>query len=290
MQCQYCNKTYSTMGNLVHHKKTAKYCLILQNKLEKKIESFDCSICQKPFTSKFNLSRHTTICTRKEKYTEKEIFELELRIKNEQIHELQEKLKQSEIKYKNVPQKVSHKTINKNIDTQNITNQTNHITIYQVMTPERVLEVFQKHYNLDTLLGGQKALARFVNEEFLKEQTTPIYVCGDRSRQKFYMVKDGKKEEDPDCEGIIGLSSPGLPHVRDVYEDALFTTHEDITEEQIQENYRTITNMDRDRTQFKAELSKIASSYDQPIENTPWQKAVEQLKSMREKMLPYETE
>ena len=157
------------------------------------------------------------------------------------------------------------------------------------MTPDHVLDVFKKHYSLDTLLGGQKALARFVNEEFLKEQATPIYVCGDRARQKFYMMKDGKKEADPDCENIIGLSTPGFPHVREVYEDALFTNHEDITEEQIQENYRSIANIDKERGGFKSELSKIASNSD-TNPTTPWQKAVTQLQLMRDKLLPYENE
>ena len=126
--------------------------------------------------------------------------ELELKLKEEK-KELEQKLER-ELKREHAPQKISNKTINKHIDTQNITN---NITIYQVMTPEHVLEVFQKHYSLDTLLGGQKALARFVNDEFLKKQATPLYVCGDRARQKFYMINDGKKEEDPDCENIIGL-------------------------------------------------------------------------------------
>jgi hypothetical protein len=70
------------------------------------------------------------------------------------------------------------------------------------MSPEHVEDFFKKNYNLDTLLGGQKALARFVNDGFLKE--APVYLCGDRSRQKFYIVKDGKKTEDTDCEEILG--------------------------------------------------------------------------------------
>ena len=105
--------------------------------------------------------------------------------------------------------------IGTNIEQQNI-------TIYQIMSPEHVEDFFKKHYNLDTLLGGQKALARFVNDGFLKE--APVYLCGDRSRQKFYIVKGGKRVEDPNCENLINLTAPGLHHVQDVYQEAMFDT------------------------------------------------------------------
>ena len=306
-KCTFCEKLLSSEYNLNRHLLICKKKVVIEKKTRldkiKESKNYKCSYCNHLFTTNTNLTRHLlTFCKKKEshenniqselKLKEEKIKELEeIRLKDEKIKELnQDKIKELEEKLKQretLPQKISNKTINKNqhIDTQNITN---NITIYQVMTPQHVLEVFQKHYKLDTLLGGQKALARFINEEFLKEHATPVYVCGDRSRQKFYMIKDGKKEEDPDCENIIGLSSPGLPHVRDVYEEALFTEQDTITEEDIQDNYRNITNLDKDRTQFKSELSKITTTSDEPKEQSVWQKAVEQLKSMRQHLVPYE--
>ena len=289
MECMYCKKIYSNAYTLLTHQRTTRTCLNKQKEHGVNLEKlYACLFCEKNMTSKKRLETHLIVCKlkkNKEETTMAEInnslqskqkeLESELKATTDKIKELEEKLRERS------PQKISNKT---HIDTQNITNH-NNITIYQVMTPEHVLDVFQKHYKLDTLLGGQKALARFVNEEFLKEHASPIYMCGDRARQKFYMIKDGKKEEDPDCENIIGLSTPGFPHVREVYEDALFTTHKDITEEQIQENYRSITNIDKDRTPFKAELSKIACNTES---KTPWQNALVQLQSMREKILPYE--
>ncbi len=299
MECDYCKKTYKTTSSFNLHQRTSKSCLAIQGKQS----MFLCSFCNKQSSSKSRLQEHLIRCKVKQNKEREEIqmnelkkkwkieIELELEMENKlkqkdkELEELRlkdEKIKELEARLnERAPQKISNKTktIN-NIDTQN-----NTINIYQVMTPDHVLEVFQKHYKLDNLLGGQKAMARFINEEFLKQHATQIYVCGDRARQKFYMLKDGKKEEDTDCENIIGLSTPGFPHVRDIYEEALFTTHEDITEEQIQENYRTITNMDKDRTQFKSELSKITMN---EAETPLWQKAVNQLKSMREAMLPYE--
>jgi len=153
----------------------------------------------------------------------------------------------------------------KKVDHMNNIETQNNITIYQVMSPEVVEDFFRKHYNLDTLLGGQKALARFVNEGFLKQEV-PVYICGDRSRQKFYMMNDGKKTEDTDCESILELTSPGMPAVKKVYTEALFNDFpNDVTEDDIQDNYRDIVNLSEDRTEFKSELSKIVS--DEPPKN-----------------------
>ena len=170
--------------------------------------------------------------------------------KDEKIKHLEE-----QIKHVKMPQKITNKT---NIET-NIENQTNHITIYQVMSPEHVEDFFNKHYHLDTLLGGQKALARFVNDGFLKE--APVYICGDRSRQKFYIINDGGKSEDTNCEKILELTSPGLPRVQEVYETALFNElPEKVTEDELQDNYQQLMSMDDNRTDFKSELSRIVSS------------------------------
>jgi len=127
------------------------------------------------------------------------------------------------------------------------------------MSPEHVEDFFNKHYHLDTLLGGQKALARFVNDGFLKE--APVYICGDRSRHKFYIINDGNKLEDTNCEKILELTSPGLPRVQEVYETALFNElPEKVTEDELQDNYQQLMSMDDNRTDFKSELSRILSS------------------------------
>lgn len=273
MECTFCKKTYSNIYNLNHHQRTTKSCLILQNKLEKveKIKStFECFTCKKNFISKFTLSRHVPKCTQntqEQSFAElirkqKEEFDAKLKELSEkdehkeiELEHLKEKLKQTETELQ-IERKKEHspQISNNTIHNQNITN----ITIYQVMTPEHVLDVFQKHYSLDTLLGGQKALARFVNDGFLKE--APVYVCGDRSRQKFYIIKDGQKKEDPDCTEILGLTSHGLPRVQEVYETALFDLPEKVTEDDVQDNYQQIISMDKQRSEFKAELSKIVSS------------------------------
>jgi hypothetical protein len=182
----------------------------------------------------------------------KEEFAFEMKIKDEKIKELEDSLE----KNKQKKQKITN--IKKVDQMTTIENQNNNINIYQVMSPEVVEDFFKKHYNLDTLLGGQKALARFVNDGFLKE--SQVYLCGDRSRQKFYIIKDGEKTEDTNCDAIIGLTAPGIPHVQDVYETALFDLPEAVTEDMVQDNYQNIMTMDNQRVDFKAEMSKIVPS------------------------------
>jgi hypothetical protein len=257
MECQYCKKIVSTLYILKTHQNTVKSCLKIQKEQHgiNHDTKFECEHCKKCVTTKSSLTSHYKICKIKKENTKKSKTRTKQDLVNE-INELKEKLKTPKA------QKIMNITKNNigtNIEQQNI-------TIYQIMSPEHVEDFFKKHYNLDTLLGGQKALARFVNDGFLKE--APVYLCGDRSRQKFYIVNDGKKTEDTDCEEILGLTAPGMPHVQVVYETALFDLPEAVTEDNVQDNYQQIMTMDEHRSDFKAELSKIA-----PMEHTTFDKS-----------------
>jgi hypothetical protein len=275
MECSYCKKQYASIYSLKKHQQTTKSCLALQ-RVDK--TTFTCSFCSKELSSKIRLDYHITICKEKvkqelnkiqhikqeaedkiedisfqlrnqkeeleyESALEKEKLKEELRKKDEKIKELEEQLK-------------SRGTITNNTTIDTFNNNIN-ITIYETMTPDRVEEYFKKNYKLDTLLGGQKELARFLCDEFIKKHKA-VYQCADRSRHKFIMNKDGKMVEDTNCDNIIGLASIGFPHVKNVYDDAMFSRlPEDISEDDVQENYRSISSISKDRSQFKNELSKI---------------------------------
>ncbi len=289
-ECVYCKKKYTNAYILKNHLRTSKSCILEQEKegicVEKKV--FECIHCNKQLANKDNLKKHILICKKKEKTHE---FEHELKRKDEQIKEKEEHEREMQLKIKELEEKLKQqeKTPTK-IKTQNkINNQTNNtigtqnnITIYQVMTPEHVLDVFKKHYKLDTLLGGQKALARFVNEGFLKENATPIYTCGDRSRQKFYILHEGKKVEDTNCEGLIELTSPGFLHVQDVYEEAMFNEAEN-KEEEIHNTYQDIMNISSDHQEFNAELSRVVATENEqkPLH---WKQVLRQMKERNEKL------
>jgi hypothetical protein len=62
MNCEFCEKEFKTKYSLNTHKNKAKYCLILQKKIEPKEESFKCNICKKILSSKRNLEIHKRKC------------------------------------------------------------------------------------------------------------------------------------------------------------------------------------------------------------------------------------
>ena len=57
--CEFCNREFTTKGNLTLHQRTAKYCLEIQGK---NIEDFKCSYCSKNLTSLHNLNEHHKSC------------------------------------------------------------------------------------------------------------------------------------------------------------------------------------------------------------------------------------
>jgi hypothetical protein len=66
--CEFCKKELSTKGNLLLHKRTAKFCLEIQGKT---IEDFKCNYCSKKFTSSQHLNEHYNSCKLKKKEDQK---------------------------------------------------------------------------------------------------------------------------------------------------------------------------------------------------------------------------
>ena len=56
MNCEFCQKNFSSKRNLKVHQTTTKYCLILQGK--EVIASFPCNLCGKKFSMKHHLNEH----------------------------------------------------------------------------------------------------------------------------------------------------------------------------------------------------------------------------------------
>ena len=78
MNCEYCNVVFKTKSALNNHKNKAKYCLIIQKKIETKEEEFKCSTCKKKLCTKQYLEIHSRKCGIKEKEIKaKDIFKCE---------------------------------------------------------------------------------------------------------------------------------------------------------------------------------------------------------------------
>ena len=81
INCEYCNTVFKTKSALNNHKNKAKYCLIIQRKIESSPEKdvFKCSICDKLLSSKQRLEIHREKCgkTKSLKLKDKKVFKCE---------------------------------------------------------------------------------------------------------------------------------------------------------------------------------------------------------------------
>jgi hypothetical protein len=324
IECEFCHVIVQRASCLETHQSTTRKCLLIQKQLgliplEK---LYECEYCTKKQTTKNNHMKHISKCKVK-LLKENEHAQKKLSDSKVLTQSIEDKLEELASEFRNYKQENEYKTLlkektfeneiaelkkqireltkgsvknikNTNSNSHNKTNNshnTTHITIQTVMTPERVEEFFKEHYKLDTLLEGQKGLARFVNDGFLKtDDNSTLYHCTDRSRNKFVMKQeDGSLKEDPNCEQLVHLTKPGLEHVSDLYETSLFESLPDeIKESDIHNSYRTISEMGSDRGEFKNELSKIIST--EKKSDDIWErmksKIMDEEKVTKEEMIP----
>ena len=82
INCEFCNKTFSTKGNLIKHQQSTKYCMKIQKEKGKNVQEpkkYKCSFCDKKFYEKSNFTKHELVCTEK---SNKEITKLLIEIEN----------------------------------------------------------------------------------------------------------------------------------------------------------------------------------------------------------------
>ena len=81
MECEHCGSILKTISSLNQHQKTAKYCLVKQNKPIN--TEYTCCFCSTGFTLKSSLHKHVRICK-----TNTPMLREQLQLLNEQFHEL----------------------------------------------------------------------------------------------------------------------------------------------------------------------------------------------------------
>ena len=69
LECKFCNKTYSSISSLNYHQKTARCCILIQQKGNNDVKrmTFGCEYCNKQFSSKQRLKIHSENCIDKYK-------------------------------------------------------------------------------------------------------------------------------------------------------------------------------------------------------------------------------
>jgi hypothetical protein len=194
--CNYCEKTFSTLSNLNHHKATAKYCINLRSNtvINNKIT---CKGCKKVFNVKSSFKRHEKICSKnndknweekivnqKEQYIKKiskikSHFKEQLALKDTHIKELESKL-----------ENIALKAVTKS-STTNITQNNNRIdTINNLipLTDEHIKEQVE-FFTLEHIKQGPSGFSQYALDYPLKNRIA----CTDFARRKLkYKNADGQ--------------------------------------------------------------------------------------------------
>ena len=286
MDCDFCNRSFSTKGILISHQKSAKYCLKLQNKNN---ENFTCNFCTKNFTSQYNLNEHFNTCK------EKQHDEMEIRLKDgfiKEIEQLKEKLKEMEINYtrqseekeksyqlkleekKEIIEKLEAKlekfenVVIANTRNPITTNNTNIVVNHtlNLNDTQRFKTIIGEGLDKNVVCNGQKGLAKFVVENLLKGPDGKLmYKCVDPSRQNFeFTNSDGIVEKDVRAiklkraliEGDVIVRAKKSGDDLWIKEDgSMDTDRYTASSGKVME----IMTVDRDDTKFRSELSALTS-------------------------------
>ena len=239
MECEYCEKFFSSISSLNNHKKTAKYCLKLQNKKDD-LNNFKCDDCSKVFYIKQHLSIHLQSCKETEiknklRLQEKE-FEEKLKIKEKEFEEklkskdvliikintqnenFKEQLKKQEENYKeqindlqNKLDRIANKAIDRPTTTTNNTIN-NKFELHTFPSQKEIDRKIESKFNDKYILDGMKGIAQFVFDHIVKlEDGSTAYACYDTSRQIFkYKDENGNEIKDPKAVKLRKMIKPGL--------------------------------------------------------------------------------
>ena len=201
LECDFCNKIFSTSGNLKYHKRTSKKCQLIQvqNFKDEKIESslINCDFCDKKFTVQ-TLKTHTKNCKKKTEFEIQKLLE-----ENQKLLEENQKLQIRivELETENKIYLQGHEVIQKLAVQPKITNNNdNRIRINNNFfdNPERIKQMIDEKLTKDYISDGQKGVAQFACNNLLKDENGNMnYICSDLSRNVFkFYNSEGNIEKD----------------------------------------------------------------------------------------------
>ena len=206
--CEFCKKTFTTSYNLTNHQKTAKFCLVIQNKPIEEV--YKCNFCNKGFTLKSHYSGHLLICKDKKVVEEKEQSEKlieqneklikennELRLKLSIMEELNKKLKEDNKELKKTNKELIKRPSTSTTSIVNDNRQQNQYNIQfnQLFDKLPILNEINVNNRINELSTENKIneydLNNFYTEalEKITHQLKDLSFCTDPSR-KIVVVKD----------------------------------------------------------------------------------------------------
>ena len=202
MECEFCEKNFSSTSNLRYHKKTNKKCQEIQLQQDKEIvfENVNCDFCDKNFT-KQTIKIHYKTCKKK--------IDIELKNlisdKDKEIKKLKKDNKKLqmriiELEAENKIYLQDRDLVQKLAAQPKTTNNDNRIRINNNFfdNPERIKQMIDEKLTKDYISEGQKGVAQFACKNLLKDENGNMnYVCSDLSRLVFkFYNSEGNIEKD----------------------------------------------------------------------------------------------
>lgn len=264
MNCEFCNKTFSSISSLNKHKNTTKYCLKLQGKeKEKKEKKITCIYCDKTFIVEESLQKHLGICKAKELKEENDKLsenikncKEQLQIKDIEIAELKASFKiykYSDECLKEIAKQPKNNKNNINNNTKNNTKNNNNNLLYIPtlnLDKDTIKTKIKNNFTENHLKDGQFGVAYFTVDNLLKDaDDNYMYICTDPSRQMFsFKNKNGIIEKDFKANKLTKLIS------EDVIKQAT-----NLTDDKIESHIKLseIREMKKDNTKFTSKLSNL---------------------------------
>ena len=235
IKCNFCNKNFITKYSLNNHKKTAKYCLKIQN-IEPDNKENICNHCDKKFTTKNSMKLHIISCKENIRSIEKEKEKYAEFLKNENIKKDAEinllkkelyLLKKEKTYFENISinykeqldkrieeinnlqnrlEKMALKAIEKTTITTSTHNTIiNNLPVFhsQEFINNKIQDKFDDRY----FHNEMKGIVQFTYDHILKlDDNNLIYVCCDYGRKNFkYKDKDGNEITDPEAIKLISM-------------------------------------------------------------------------------------
>ena len=215
MDCQYCNKHFTTKYLLTQHQTKTKYCLELQGK---HTTIFECQYCKKCLSTNERLVTHLNICKNKKQseLCDKDRYYQEIiASKDKEIACYEEKLEKQKAEYEAKLEKFENAVIasatesrskTTTITTNYNTNSNNTNTNQFLNLSREVIEpILRQKLTFADARRGQKGLANMVVNNLLKDEDGQLlYKCKDAARQNFEFVdENGDVKKDVHANKLI---------------------------------------------------------------------------------------
>ena len=246
MNCDHCDNIFKNKSILIHHQKTAKYCLSIQENNGKKVKHlFQCDYCYKYLSQKIDLERHNMKCKiRKEELIREEykpiISDLKEKLeeKNNIILEQKSTIKDLQDKLENIAIKAVQRPTTTN--NMNKTQINNFIQKMEPVTRKQLVDN-ASHLTIEHIQKGASGYAEYALEYPLKDRIA----CVDYSRRKIkFKDTDGNVVTDPEMlklapmffesikekssELVYGLNNPEMDSAMFEEVAKLFNTNADV--------------------------------------------------------------